>query len=272
MYAPRLMLTAFMAVWGLTGCSSLPNADRTVWAGRSIAFSGYSGEGPTVVFQSGLGDGMSVWGAVVKQLPATVSSFAYDRPGYGGSVVVPGGRDPCTIARELHDLLIATRRAPPYVLVGHSLGGLYQYVFAMLYPEETAGILLVDATHLDHWVTIQQRAPNTATVLRSLRAVAFSDTERREFDGQVVCSADLKSRAAPRIPARLLLRAKSEVGESAEFQALSRELATQWPHLLPGMSVMQVDGAGHYIQKERPEVVVDEIRKLIDTARSNHNH
>lgn len=262
-------LLASCVAGALLGCSSLPNADHLLLDKHSIAFAGRPGGDPTVVFQSGLGDGMSVWAPVLSRLPSTITSFTYDRPGYGGSAAGSGHRDPCTIARELHDVLIAARRRPPYVLVGHSLGGLYQYAFARLYPDETSAILLVDATHPDHWATVQQRSPNTAAVLRSLRTVAFSDTEKREFDDQAACLAEFRSHAEPRIPARLLVRGKAEVGESAEFRALSRELADHWPDLLPGMSISTVDGAGHYIQKERPERIVEEILSLIDRSRTS---
>lgn len=213
---------------------------------------------------------MSVWTQVIAKLPPTISTFSYDRPGYGGSRSIPGRRDPCTIARELHDVLRASNRPPPYVLVGHSLGGLYQYVFAKLYPDEVKGLLLIDATHPDHWATIQERAKKTAAVLRGLRAVGFSDTEKREFDAQAECVADLKLRETAPIPSRLLVRGKTEPGESAAFRALSQELAAQWPSLMPGMSVSRVDGAGHNIHKQRSQLVADEIRRLVDSVALHH--
>lgn len=254
------------AVVFVSACSSLPHHARIAHEGAMIAHAGHGDVPPTVVFQSGLGDGMSVWAAVMRKLPPTVSTFAYDRPGYGGSDARPGTRDPCTIARELREVLRASNRKPPYVLVGHSLGGLYQYAFAKLHPREVAGVLLIDATHPDHWATLQQRAAGTAAMLRGIRAVGFSPTERREFDAQAECLADLRSRDTPRVPARLLVRGKADLGESAEFQALSRELVSRWPSLMPGMSVSRIEGAGHYIQKDRPELVADEIGKLVAGA------
>ena len=249
----------------LSGCSTLPQSSHLEHAGATVSYAAHSGSSPaTVVFQSGLGDGMAVWAAVLQNLPPAVSTFAYDRPGYGASSAKPGRRDPCTVAEELHEFLRETGRRPPYVLVGHSLGGLYQYAFAKLYPEEVGGVLLIDATHPDHWASIQQRAGNTAMVLRGLRAVGFSDTEKLEFDAQAECLTALRSRDTPRMPAMLLVRGRAELGETAEFQALSSDLAAQWPSLMPGMLLTRVDGAGHYIQRERPQVVADEIRRLVD--------
>ena len=233
-----------------------------------ISYSGICGDPPTVVFQSGLGDGMSVWNSVIHQLPRTVSLFAYDRPGYGGSASAPGRRDPCAIAGELREALRAAGYRPPYVLVGHSLGGIYQYAFAKLYPREVGGILLIDATHPDHWAALQQRTGNTAMVLRGLRAVAFSETMKQEFDAQTECLPDLRLRDTPPIPSKLLVRGKAGLGESTEFQAVSRELAARWPELLPGMTSAKVEGAGHYIQKDKPELVANEIRSMVDTIRA----
>jgi pimeloyl-ACP methyl ester carboxylesterase len=210
---------------------------------------------------------MSVWSAVLQRLPPEVGTFAFDRPGYGGSASKPGGRDPCSVARELHEVLRIADRRPPYVLVGHSLGGLYQYAYAKLYPNDVSGILLLDATHPEHWETMQRRTPNSAAILLGLRAVAFSDAEKREFDAQYECIADLRKSVTPPVAARLLLRGNAEPMESAEFQAMSSELASRWPELLPGMTISKVDGTGHYIQKDRPEVVAREIGILVSIAR-----
>lgn len=252
----------------LSGCANMPNQAYIEHDGLRLSQASQGNTPPTVVFQSGLGDDMSVWSSVIHHLPATVSLFAYDRPGYGGSASAKGHRDPCTIARELHGVLQQQGLRPPYVLVGHSLGGLYQYAFTKLYPNEVGAVLLVDATHPDYWATIQARAENTAVVLKGLRAVAFTDTERREFDEQAVCVADLKSAPPVALPAKYLARGKAEVGESAEFQALSRELVAQWPLLIPGMVVSRVEGAGHYIQKTRPELVANEILELLARAKA----
>lgn len=257
-----------ITVAALSGCSTLPNTVQLQYEESKVAIAQRTGNAPIVVFQSGLGDGMSVWSAVLQRLPSEVGTFAYDRPGYGGSSSKPDRRDPCSIARELHEVLRIADRHPPYVLVGHSLGGLYQYVYAKLYPNEVSGILLLDATHPEHWATMQRRTPNSAATLLGLRAVAFSDTERREFDAQSECIADLRAKTTPPIVARLLLRGNAEPMESAEFQSMSRELASRWPELLPGMTISTADGTGHYIQKGRPEVVAKEIGILVSIAQA----
>lgn len=257
-----------ISVAALSGCSTLPNAAQLQHEESKVAIAHKIGSTPIVVFQSGLGDGMSVWSAVLQRLPSAVGTFAYDRPGYGGSSSKHNRRDPCSVARELHEMLRIADIHPPYVLVGHSLGGLYQYAYAKLYPSEVSGILLLDATHPEHWATMQRRVPNSAATVRGLRAIAFSDTERREFDAQSECIADLRGKDTPPVTARLLLRGNAEPTESAEFQSMSRELASRWPELLSGMTISTVDGTGHYIQKGRPEVVAREIGILVSTVQA----
>ena len=71
-------------------------------------------------------------GGVMEELASGQAVFAYDRPGYAGNPASEAPRDPCTVAAELRAQLRTAGLQPPYVLVGHSLGGLYQYVFARL--------------------------------------------------------------------------------------------------------------------------------------------
>ncbi|MBK7417536.1 MAG: alpha/beta hydrolase [Dechloromonas sp.] len=107
--------------------------------------------------------------------------FAYDRPGYGSNPASNTPRDPCTIATELRDQLRSAGLPPPYVLVGHSLGGLYQYVFARLYPEvrRPASCAL---TRTQLIPSIGQAFNATYLFFKSvpaMSAVTFSTTERR---------------------------------------------------------------------------------------------
>jgi pimeloyl-ACP methyl ester carboxylesterase len=103
--------------------------------------------GPTIVFESGLGTaGTHDWARVLPLLPQDLRVIRYDRPGLGGSA--DDGESPTTrhIAAVLHAALAAAGSAPPYILVGHSLGGTRIRMFAGLYPDEVAGLVFVDPT------------------------------------------------------------------------------------------------------------------------------
>jgi pimeloyl-ACP methyl ester carboxylesterase len=106
---------------------------------------------PAVIFESGFTGGLFLWGPVQSVIAKRTLTLSYERAGLGRSDPGPEPRNAEQIARELHSLLIAKRIAPPYILAGHSAGGLYVRVFAHLYPKEIAGVVLVDpATEEDY--------------------------------------------------------------------------------------------------------------------------
>jgi pimeloyl-ACP methyl ester carboxylesterase len=105
--------------------------------------------GPTVVLDTGLGEPSLSWGSVPEQIAEFARVCTYDRAGLGWSERSPTSRLPIHIVEELHTLLTRAQVKPPYVLVGHSNGGLYAYLYADEYPGEVAGLVLVDSTHED---------------------------------------------------------------------------------------------------------------------------
>lgn len=108
-----------------------------------------SGEGtPTVILESGLGALSSLpWAGTVKALEGLTRICRYDRAGLLWSEPGPAPRDASQIAKELHALLEGGGERPPYVLVGHSLGGIFIRVFDARYPGEVEGFVFVDASH-----------------------------------------------------------------------------------------------------------------------------
>jgi pimeloyl-ACP methyl ester carboxylesterase len=110
------------------------------------------GEGaPTVVFEAGAGATLESWMAVVSKVAAEARVIAYDRPGFGFSSSDERALDrrPVAVASRLGHLLDSLGAPGPYILVGHSLGGLHVRAFASLRPDQTAGLVLVDPSHED---------------------------------------------------------------------------------------------------------------------------
>jgi pimeloyl-ACP methyl ester carboxylesterase len=106
---------------------------------------------PTVILEAGIGGLLSSWRTVQPAVAAFARVCAYDRAGYGASDAGPMPRTSAAIAEDLHELLRRAGERPPYVLVGHSFGGYNVRVFNGLYPDEVAGIVLVDAPHEDQF-------------------------------------------------------------------------------------------------------------------------
>jgi pimeloyl-ACP methyl ester carboxylesterase len=101
---------------------------------------------PTVVLDSGIGDSWLSWRKVQPDVAMFTRVCSYDRAGMGWSDKSPNPRTSKFIATELHTLLKNASILPPFVLVGHSFGGLNMRMYASLYPADVAGVVLVDST------------------------------------------------------------------------------------------------------------------------------
>ena len=129
--------------------------------GQMIDVGGYSlhlnaqGENrsnPTVILDAGMVSFSSNWAWIQPEVAKVTRVVAYDRAGLGWSDNGLKPHDAVQSARELHQALQAAGIASPYVLAGHSYGGIMVRAFTALYPDEVAGIVLVDGSHPDQWV------------------------------------------------------------------------------------------------------------------------
>lgn len=255
--AATLLLSSLLA-----SCATLQATGSAVVGGTTIAYA-RSGQGaPAIVLQSGLGDDRSPWAEVFRSLQGRHTVFAYDRPGYGGSGAAPGPRDACSVAAETRAVLAAAGLKPPYILVGHSLGGLYQYVYARRYPEDVAGLVLLDPTHPQHWQTLQRDDPAGASLVRALRSTLFTAAARREFDDQARCLDTLAPAASRRPPTRILGSTQFPALEGAAFRAMVARLRSDWLRLTGATAWLPVANSGHYIQRDAPAAVVRAIEEL----------
>jgi pimeloyl-ACP methyl ester carboxylesterase len=101
---------------------------------------------PTVVFEPGLGAISSAFGLITPAVEKDTKVCVYDRAGRGLSESASGRPDGMQVAADLHTLLQEAHIPGPYVLVGHSFGGLYSLIFAAEYPDDVAGLVLLDST------------------------------------------------------------------------------------------------------------------------------
>jgi len=105
-----------------------------------------SGSGsPTVVLANGLGESSLIWSRITADVSRTSRVCAYDRAGQGWSDDATGAQDGLAVAADLHGLLERAGENGPYVLVGHSAGGAYSMTYAAQYPDEVAGMVLLDS-------------------------------------------------------------------------------------------------------------------------------
>jgi pimeloyl-ACP methyl ester carboxylesterase len=117
--------------------------------------------GPTVLFESGIAATNLNWCRIQETVSHFTHTASYDRGGLGWSSPASSARTPGNIAIELHAMLEAAGIKPPYVLVGHSFGGLVMRRFALLYPEDVTGVVLVDPMRCEEWPPLDPAKQST---------------------------------------------------------------------------------------------------------------
>jgi pimeloyl-ACP methyl ester carboxylesterase len=107
--------------------------------------------GPTVLFEAGIAATNLNWFHVQESVARSTHTVSYDRGGLGWSSPSLSARTPANCAAELHDMLRRANIKPPYILVGHSFGGLVMRRYALNYPEDVASVVLVDPMRCEEW-------------------------------------------------------------------------------------------------------------------------
>ena len=252
---------------------------------------------PTVILESGYGNGGDVWGLLdpgVRRPPVLggIARFArvcaYDRPNtilqpdrLGRSDTVPQPRTAADAVADLHALVRAARLPGPYVLVGHSLGGLFVRLYASTYPRQMAGLVLVDATYelLRELLTPEQWA---AVARITLEPVPGLDPPVELFDQDASFDQMLRARAGrplrPTLPLVVLSHGlAAELPPGVELPPGSPDLATlerasqtaqnELGRLLPYARHVIARRSGHYIHTAQPELVIDAVRRVLGMVR-----
>jgi pimeloyl-ACP methyl ester carboxylesterase len=219
-----------------------------------------SNRGPIVVFESGLGADSSAWRTVAGPISGFAQVVRYDRAGLGMSkpFIKPGR--PITasgVAEALHQLLARADLHPPFILVGHSLGGLYMQMFARVHPDEVAGMVLLDSSSTEAPAALKTRAKLVPGSVDFLEEAGVAESNR-------------EVRAAGPFPAiPLTIIAATDHGPyfgkwEPTLMRLQQQLATLSPR---GMLVV-ASGSGHDVATDRPALVVAAVRTIADAASS----
>ena len=259
----RLALLSIAVLFA--ACSSRVPARIEIIDGRQveIATAG-AGGAATVVFEAGLGEDWTHWDEVASEVARHTRIFAYSRPGTGTSGPVATPRDPKQIVEELRTLLASERYAPPYVLVGHSMGGTYMELFAKSHPDEVVGAVLVDPRHRDFLTTCEAAGLDTCGIPESTLVMQSAATiaEYRAF--AAASDQMLAAGAFGSYPVRVLTatRHAGSVAREALWEAMLAALAAE---AVNGEQIL-VQGSGHHIQLDRPDVVVEAILAMLPST------
>lgn len=254
---------------------------------------------PTVILESGLGGNSLDWSRVVPGVAAFTRVCAYDRAGYGWSDMGPLPRTSLRIATELHQLLQSAQVQAPYILVGHSYGGYSVRLFASRYPDETAGLVLVDASHEQQFRYLRKTGAlrhesdwagsaggpgipeNLPAEVRAVdRLLVGTDKAARTLESEMryfqLSAEQTRVYAASTggIPVTVLSRGRrvwphDEEGDRLEavWESLQEDLFERL-----GTSQRIAADSGHYIQLDEPEIVIDSIHDLLHSVkRDSHD-
>lgn len=247
-----------------SGCATLPGTTTAQIGNRRVEYAMVSHDTVPVVFENGLGATMAYWKKVFPEIAREYTAFAYNRPGYGKSDPVSTPRDGAHVVDELRTLLQNAGLKPPYILVGHSLGGLYMQQFARRYPSEVAALVLVDSTHPNQ--AKGKGAPeNWPAWFRLLFKVAASDVVKNEMG-----ALDTTGEAVLNLPPFtgkpvILLSALQPMNDKSELALDANEKRKDLSRLYPGAKQVWVD-SGHNMQREKPEAVIAAIREVLSLS------
>lgn len=133
-----------------------------------------TGQGsPTVIMEAGTGDSLLTWSYVQPEIAKSTRVCSYDRAGLGWSEESPYPRTANPQVEELHKLLVNANVQGPYLLVGHSLGGMLVRMYARNYPDEVIGILLVDSLHEERTIRNPKMVKAVQGMTGQFRMLAF---------------------------------------------------------------------------------------------------
>lgn len=263
-------LLATVVVLLVTGCAALPAAlpgtDITTVDGRTVEVAITRHDTAPVVFENGLGGPMTGWHAVLAALAPDTTTLAYHRAGYGHSSEPTTPRDGTQVVEELRALLRSQGLAPPYVLVGHSLGGLYLQLYARRYPQETLALVLVDATH-PRQLEGDGAIENRSLLVRGLLEVLVTGIAKEELRLLPETGRQVLALPPPAGTPVFVLSAAKPLAERSPVADDANAKRRDIVRLYPGARQIWVD-SGHVVPLEKPEAIVAVIREALALRRA----
>jgi len=247
--------------------------------GRKLHCCVYGKGSPTVVLVTGFGATQSYWNSVVPDLAAQSTVVTYDRAGYGkserGTLPVHGEQT----ARDLHILLEKLGVPKPYLPVGHSYGGKIVRLFASLYPEDMGGLILEDSSH-EGILEAQKKILNgkdLETLERMTSRRKNVKNPKTENDYMITTREQLRnSGPLPHIPYIVLIAGDRSGALPPVFsqeaqektKKLGMEMQKEMANLIPGGICFVVEGVGHTMHMEKPEVLIKPVIEMINEIRN----
>ena len=292
----RVVLIVFILALTAAGCGSrasertseaartTPKPKRVVGLpGMTVDVGGHHlyyecvGKGsPTVVLEAGFGGDVTDWMWVQPQLGRGTRTCSYNRAGINSSSPIPGVHDANDEIRDLERLLDRAEIRPPYVVVGHSYGGLLVRLFAARHPDDVAGIVLVDSSHPDQAGRMDGALPPPPALTQLRGQVALP----KVVEGVAVRKGFALARTVRSLgdTPLVVLTAGKQRWRDPFPPRIKRRLHTVWLQLQDELAALSSEHvhavalrSDHFIQTSggQPDVVVRAVRSVVRAA---HDH
>jgi pimeloyl-ACP methyl ester carboxylesterase len=247
--------------------------------GRQMYLSCRGSDGPTVVLESGLGDGAAPWFAVESAVAGFTRVCSYDRPNTlaGASDPAPTPRAGLDAVADLHALLRTANIPGPYVIAGHSIGGHIARLYAAQHPDEVAGLVLVDPSYeagiaADGTADSGEQEHAADETATEAGPKDLSDLEGLDRDRT---NAQVRAAAPPRSMPLVVITAGHGFDDAGLPPGVSATALTEFwirlhagiARLVPGGRQVIAGRSGHYVHQSEPELVVDAIRDVVGAVR-----
>ncbi len=239
------------------------------------------GEGkPTLVFLSGKARPETDFKKIYHKLKTTNKIVSYDRSGIGKSEEIKNTRTVDTMAYELHELLIKENITPPYILIGHSMGGYIMRCFANMYPNTIAGMVFIEPAHeYEYKYGLEIRNDSDKTVFKTEfrnylkiknKYKAYKTESKQAFNFDSLgfsCNQKIvKDLPIPKaIPITIIISKQADVENAYINKEIDYkiEFFEKWKSINPDVKIITTLKSGYFIQKEEPNLVIDAIKELI---------
>lgn len=248
----------------LDGLALRPDTVKVTVDGHQMVLYKYGNKGPVVVLEAGGMSDHTSWNSIVGTLSKEATVITYDRPGYRQSVSCNKPRTANRIASELYEALKKAGIKGPYVLGGWSWGGFFVRTFAGLYPAVTKGLLLVDPADERTYMQMAKTQADAFMKIDKERPFVHFAAED-EFDAMLPVmfqAAASDSKYKGKIELLIAGSMKEWSEDEKPLKLIWNEELQSWGKRNSNIHTVVVD-AGHFIQREKPEVVIEAVRRLL---------
>ena len=226
-----------------------------------------SGNGkPNIVLINGGMGPIDGWMKILPEISESSSVFSYNRFGVSGSDKPKEPQDGKTIVKTLREALTIVGFESPYLLVGHSLGGMYANLYARLYPEEVAGIVFLESSHPKD-LSLNEYQGKTVKVLNKMFTILDSLSSSKQFNEVNFVKETVKQikqiEFFPEVPVFVITGGEENRMMPEEVRIKRLENQLELLLLTRNSKHIVAEKSGHFPQLSEPTVVIDTIRDCV---------